>query len=42
VDVTFEENGGSEVIDDVTDQVAHTLLAEPEEPTKEGYIFGGC
>src|SRR3989339_244912 len=37
--ITFEENGGSAVLD-IT-QVFNTAVTAPNNPTKEGYTFGG-
>lgn len=39
-DVDFQENGGSTVAD-ITNQPGFTLVAKPEDPTKERYTFGG-
>lgn len=37
--VTFDANGGSEVADQVVEE--GQTIAEPEEPTREGYTFAG-
>ncbi len=38
--VTFEENGGSEVAD-ITGLARNSLISEPTEPIRTGYIFDG-
>lgn len=40
-DVTFVENGGSEVGGDITDQLGFTKITKPADPTKEKHTFGG-